>query len=331
MQPISQRDSEDENDPNLSENRDISGWAKFCNCFGLACCYSEDTYTHKPIAEVVQDDQRVCTDVPCLLALLAIFISQFVLIIYADAKGADPRLIVYGTDYQGKVCDDSNKDGHLAAWSDLLTTYKVRVCLDNCDLTETDDQIVTPYTSKKIFGSWCIPTNDWLQEQAETKYKFNSAKESMQRGIADLDTTKWLIFISTILCVILSFIYIYLISYIARIVIWLSIVLIFIGGIIAGIWFIIAGKKDIKENETKDMGKAELAFGIILFIILFIMFLILLWLKKRIELAFDMLHEASRAVKDMKTTVLFPLYYSIFVMDYFALGILLTIYLFSVQ
>ena len=86
---VSTRDDDSDEDRRLNGNEDTSCWTKCCMFFGIACCVDEDAYSHKKLAEVIQDDQRTCTDVPCLLVLIAVFISQLVLISYASDKGAD--------------------------------------------------------------------------------------------------------------------------------------------------------------------------------------------------------------------------------------------------
>lgn len=60
----------------------------------------ENAFKHKTLAEVVQNKDRQCTDIPCCLGLLAVFISQFVLIWYAASNGARPELLYKGYDYK---------------------------------------------------------------------------------------------------------------------------------------------------------------------------------------------------------------------------------------
>ena len=63
---------------------------KFCDMVGVGCCIDEDEFKKRPLAEITQNDNRHCTDVPCLLAMIIVFIFEFYLIIYASGEGADP-------------------------------------------------------------------------------------------------------------------------------------------------------------------------------------------------------------------------------------------------
>ena len=64
---------------------------KLCDAIGIGCCIDEDNFKKAPLAEVTQNKDRHCTDVPCLFILLFAIVSQVYLVIYAGKEGADPE------------------------------------------------------------------------------------------------------------------------------------------------------------------------------------------------------------------------------------------------
>ena len=94
---------------NKNKDNDDGSCFRTCSDYtGIGCCISEDDYKKRRLAEVVQNEDRHCTDLPCLLLLIVVFIIQIVLIAYADDNGADPNTLLHGYDYNGNWCDDDN-------------------------------------------------------------------------------------------------------------------------------------------------------------------------------------------------------------------------------
>ena len=104
------------------ENYEEGCCSKFATTTGLCCFMSANEYKHNPLAEVVQNDKRRCTDLPCCIILILCLISELVLIIYADVNGASPSLLMHGYDSRvqtldaqkytdAQLCDSSNPGG----------------------------------------------------------------------------------------------------------------------------------------------------------------------------------------------------------------------------
>ena len=115
----------------MSQNEKEDGCCtKFATTSGLCCFMNPNDYKHKPLAEVVQNDRRRCTDLPCCLILLFGIISEIYLIIYSTNNGAEPKLLMYGYDSRilddtaskPMICDEDNSNGHYAIWPDLFHT-----------------------------------------------------------------------------------------------------------------------------------------------------------------------------------------------------------------
>ncbi|ETO10074.1 hypothetical protein RFI_27302, partial [Reticulomyxa filosa] len=260
-----------------------SWWEICCTWAGLGCCIPEDKWEKRPIAEVTQNKDRNCTDVPCLLILLGVLISQMVLIIYASSNGANPEYLVHGTDYQGNLCESGNNDGKFVAWPALETSYNIRICVTDCNYTSdstknNQTKMINNYPSSSFLNGWCIPDESYVDDNA-TSYSFNSDTESLNRAIGDLDTAKWLIFGSAFIAIAIAFVYIKFISCLGRCLVILSIIGILVGGLFVGVWLIKDGANNASDPETENIGKAEIAFGVIVFVLWFCFFLALFWMR----------------------------------------------------
>ena len=126
---------------------------KFWDTMGVGCCIDEDSFKKAPLAEVTQNKDRHCTDVPCIFVLLLVILAQVYLVIHAERKGADPEYLLRGWDYKGNLCKKGYSDGEYNAWVDVKTSYKVRICVHDCSATQTDPKIITKYESKKCMCS----------------------------------------------------------------------------------------------------------------------------------------------------------------------------------
>lgn len=91
------------------------------------------------------------------------------------------------------------------------------------------------------------------------------------------------------------------------------------------------GTENIKDDNTETTGKWEVGCGVALVIILVLLLLSMMWCRKRISLAIEMLHEAGHAIRDMKFTVFFPPIYSIVAMLYMAFWVAVALYIYSVK
>ena len=309
------------------------------DCSGVGCCISEDDFKKRQLSEVVQNKERNCTDVPCLLAMIVVFGLQIYLISYAADNGADPDSLLHGYDYQGKWCNENHADGELNAWVNPQESFTLRICVESCKQTyldddanmtvyEVDDRIVHPYDSEAFLDAYCIPKDF---DDFDAFERFGDYGEAMQRGISDIDTAKWMILICAFLTMFFGFIYLRVIEWIGGIIIWTTIIAFFIGGII-GAWLLISdGIDNYNSDSSSDTARWELAVGILIIIILLCLFCAMFWLKKRIDLALVMLDQAGDCIIDMKGLLVFPIAYSFPVMLYMAFWIWVALYIYSAK
>ena len=54
---------------------------------------------------------RKCTDILFLLIFIAFWIAMLVLGFYGVGTG-NPKILLFGTDYRGEVCDSGNNTGY---------------------------------------------------------------------------------------------------------------------------------------------------------------------------------------------------------------------------
>eukprot|EP01083_Nonionella_stella_P053656 141843_1 len=312
---------------------------KNSNRIGVCCFMDEDAFKHKPLAEVVQNSDRQCTDVPCCLGLLAAFISQFVLIGYAMGQGANPSLLMRGYDFRGNLCEPGYEDGAITAWPALAHSEikplptNLMICVDSC--TQTTKQGDSPlmvggdyYSSYTFLNEWCIPSNP---SNFSSYSHFSSSQAEYERAVADISITKWLILASSFVGIVLAFIYLRLVACVGRLLIWLTILVVSVGGIMLAVLLLQTGIKDSESASTDDMGKVEIILGGVLLLIVVMIWLSLWFIRKRIKSAIEMLHEASHCINDMKSTLIFPCIYSLVGLIYLTFWIFILLYIYSVQ
>ena len=182
-----------------------------------------------------------------------------------------------------------------------------------------------PYESVSFMASYCLPSTDTLPDS------FDTGSESYSRAIGDLQTAGWLIFIMSLVSILVSFLYLKIISIAGRLLIVMTILTVLVGGITSS-WLLIEGGIDNMDNsETETVGKVELVIGIVL-AVLGVVFILALWFMRRnIELVIEMLNEASYAIRDRKWTLMFPIAVSFIAIGFMAIWILEALFIYSVK
>ncbi|XP_076436221.1 choline transporter-like protein 2 [Babylonia areolata] len=152
---------------------------------------------------------------------------------------------------------------------------------------------------------------------------FYEAKEFVELLYKDLVASWWMMLVGVGMAVILCMIWIVLMRWIAGIMVWITVGLVFaLLGV--GIYFSYSEYYELKSlNATAEFGIAEafalnfsyylslketwLAFGCTLSTVFVILLLIFIFLVKRICIAIELIKEASRAVGNMFSTLLWPI------------------------
>jgi choline transporter-like protein 2/4/5 len=198
--------------------------------------------------------------------------------------------------------------------------------------TELIIQVVSKQCSSFVYSSQpilqrCVPTNpiplETLVSAAQT-YGGNetvpgtgvSANEIMNSGrtvtmqvVADLVTSKWIIVGSTFASVVVCFVYIILLRYFARVMVWATILLTnaVLGAL--GVWLYFyfrdfeAYYYAIEESLRTDMQTWELrgilAALCVVGLMFVVIFLVSVFLRKRIAIAIEITREAAKAIGSM--------------------------------
>ena len=132
-----------------------------------------------------------------------------------------------------------------------------------------------------VLDAWCIPKPSELSRlHIDTeKFEFDSAESTYDRAISDLEKAKWVILASALMAIVIGLFYLKLVECIARIMVWLTILCIFVGGGFASFYMIKNGKEHMDNDETKHTGKLEFGIGIALGVVILIAAFSMLWLR----------------------------------------------------
>ncbi|CAH0553591.1 unnamed protein product [Brassicogethes aeneus] len=136
---------------------------------------------------------------------------------------------------------------------------------------------------------------------------FSDAEQVGQVIVKDVINSWWKILIGIGVAVFVCLLYIFMLRFIAGIMVWLSILGV-IALLVAGVYFSHHEWKRIpslKENETKK--RLYMASLVICSVILAIVLLVILFLRKRIVLAIALIKEGSKAVSSVTSVLVFPI------------------------
>lgn len=222
--------------------------------------YLKEIKFDKSIAQSPVEKPRKCTDMLCCLIFGCAFIGMFVASIYGYMVG-QPWKLIAPIDADGRICGYYNENGvdmteykHLYfgdihnALSPLglstISMFDYGVCVKECpkEATEAVECIVTkevqdcngvpkPEDSYATYDvlSYCIPDYDTLPESLKAQYSVltDSVSDTSLGGLlTEVMTAKGVIFISLIVCLLVTFLYIFLMHYCAFWLSWISVGLI---------------------------------------------------------------------------------------------------------
>lgn len=294
------------------------------------CCRTEPKSGIR-VAGIQQ--KRGCTDVIFLLLFVISWIAIIIIISKAGEAGADPNRIVRGVNLQGQICgkDSGVKDKPLAAWPNPLY-YEYQICVSSCNETHnplsTEMSILYPSTE---FLYYCIPGTValWNSTLLDMSGEFDAAATAAQNAFADLFTAWVIILVSPIIALVMSFLVVNILRRVAGFLVFVLIMLVLAGFIIAGAALMQAAS-EADASISPERAKALKALGIICFVIAGIFFVVCLSLRRRILIAIGVVEVAGAALDDMKSLLLFPLIPFFIALCYFAFWIFVALYLFSV-
>ncbi|XP_006823430.1 choline transporter-like protein 2 [Saccoglossus kowalevskii] len=184
-----------------------------------------------------------------------------------------------------------------------------------------------------------ISLDDLEAAQIALAYYIN-ARAIADKVFDDITETWTFLIGGAVIGMLISFIFIVLMRWIAGIVVWLIIILLFLL-LALGIYLCYTEYAELASVDTSsiefefttnltsylDMKETWLAFTIILGVVLAILILIVIFLFKRIRLAIALIKEGSRAVSSCMFTLLWPVIPFLLEVALFAFWIVLAVYL----
>ncbi|XP_015380272.1 PREDICTED: choline transporter-like protein 1 [Diuraphis noxia] len=259
---------------------------------------------------------RSCTDCSFLVLFLFVLLSVFGLVIYCTLNG-DVNRLFYGFDECGDICGFKNKnpDPKFCTGKDMTSKpflkidapiYKVadlkyvkRECVERC----------SDYKDYQEFLHRCIPKgNETVINNILTNSSIGSLFQEMTQ---DLQHTKWDIIYLCIFAFILSLVIVFLIRFVAAIVVWFVLIGVVVVSISASIFFWITWKQksdsEIKDQVSQRDVNTYFAFALITTISTIIILLIIVAMRSRIALVVQLFKESGKAIQSMPLLLLQPM------------------------
>jgi len=278
-----------------------------------------------------------------LIAQMALFYEAIV------TEGADPRWLIYYSDLNGDLCAPSFSDefesmfnlstgGNFAAWPDIRM-YDIRICVESCDDTLTDQRIVTPplnadideveieidvdgisvdisgYATLNVLDALCIPdpefAADIISDMLDADYSdfedhFDTLSDLFSLAVADIETA-WLLFVvCAVSALIVSMFWGWLIRKIGEIIIWVSIICTLLGVALVA-YCLVTYSEYAYLFGYGTIGDIMYYAGYTLAVLdgMFALAVCSLW--SRIRLAIKLAQETTRALHDVWTLFFYPL------------------------
>jgi len=269
---------------------------------------------------------RPVTDWFGLLLLVAGFVALVVVSVQASAAGGHPDKILRGTNMQGQVCGNDLPDQPYLAWPNPTDPEAVnfRTCVSDCSQTNNQNNkfMARFYESTPQFY-YCVPT---IPSSVVNSF----IKDEMGQGakiVSDLSVASNLIYGMTAGACVVSFFMLWFIRHCAKYVFWLSCFLA-IAGATAGGWCLL--QQGQRDTTKSNMSQLLTWTGIAILAATGIFVAILCFLRKQLQIALEIVKEAAKAISDLKSLIIFPVFPALAAVGYFVLIGYVALNLFSV-
>jgi solute carrier family 44 (choline transporter-like protein), member 2/4/5 len=300
--------------------------------------YLNEIKFDKDIAKSPVDKPRNCTDMLCCIVFTVTLVSMFFCSILGYVTGA-PWKLVAPIDGDNRICGYTpGTEGytHLyianiddaATPSNVHNVFEYGVCVKECPTEKGQAIECVPtteiksctipadeqYTTYEVF-SYCIPNYDSLPE--DTKKNWDTlqtavAGSSFGDFFADIMTSKWVICISVLICVLITFIYIVLMHYCAFWLSWISVGLIQIALVAIGYFAFDYRRDQISENaayEEESMATYLQIITWLSWIMAAIYYIVIICSFQSLRVAVAVIQTASSFVADSKRLIFVPVLY----------------------
>lgn len=186
-------------------------------------------------------------------------------------------------------------------------------------------------------------TVDFVQKAIGTLARFLSIREVGEKLFSDFRRSWKYIVAGLAISAIISLIWIVLMRWISGIMVWLSIVIVLVFSVFACYY---STRKYIQLKGVASSSSANfritlnlksylalrdtwLAFAIVAGVVFVILFLVIIFLRKRIKIAIALIKEASKAVGSMLTCLIFPVLPYFLMVAFFAFWVAVALYIAS--
>jgi len=299
-----------------------------CKRLGCGCKEHKDEERFESVTEI----NRSCTDIPCI-GIFGAFFGAMVFYVWmtAFAEG-DPDRLIRGVNHAGKICGKSVGVDNLpyAFWPDL-GSFRFKVCTDDCyKATFTDYQTNhinipdtgnAPYESELYLDKYCVPDMDNLEIEG-----FNDEDNSAQRSIGDFNLAMPVFGAAIAIAFVMSFLFVWLMKVCIKAFVWGVVALILFCGL--ALSYVLYASKD-DENLSDKESKMRLYAAAAIAVCTFIFFCIIVFARKRIMIAIEVIKSAGRAFGDMPFMVFFPIGPIFAAIAFFWAWVFAAVYIFS--
>lgn len=293
-----------------------------------ACC-EEDGKKATFVFQRYKDRPTCCTDLLFFAAFCALWVVVLSLLAATIEEG-DPYKLVYGVDHKGRICgvDDGVEELELAMWPSYQE-YEIKKCVASCDETQSSTYMVSTYTSKK-FTKYCIPWELNGGVSVSLSGDFDSYASAATQAIGDLWTCWATILVSPLGSMILAYMFLTFLEYCTKCLVWVVLICMMSGGGM-GSAVLLSYAYDYAGTNTGTRADALMGLGYTCAVLSAVFVLIILVLRKQINIAAEVIAQSASAIADMKAIPFFPLFPLFLGLCYFAFWIVGALYIFSVS
>jgi len=311
-----------------SDNEDVGQCTKCCYRLGCDCC--SGGHDMGELLQVRENKDRACTDMlMCFIFLIAIIGEIYIACWCAQVKGADPQGLLMAYDYEGNKCEG---DTPYVVWPDV-ESWNFRVCASDCSETKPGGSIpmvtcgdgTQGYESELWLDLYCFPTADVVIDQIS-----GNGLDSFNTALGDLYKAQYAVASSIGIALVVCFAYIGWLRCCGECFIWTCLALVGVGGAFIGAALIYKAN-DVKDSIGSQGADAMYWTGVIALILDLLFIITMCCLRKRIELAVELVGEASRALGALVWLIFFPFLHLVLLIGFFTFWIIVLMYIFSVN
>lgn len=259
------------------------------------------------------DTQRKCTDIVWIFVFLAA-LGGFAYSVHIGIEDGDIRRLTHLVDYEGNLCGTSGRGQFLYFCTENSVALDLhhQICVETCP-TGPNMQMTCPgssqvsqagYLSHPVAGVFCMPDQGVLLNQAEKLFDQNQLISTL-RGITQFYNEPEPVIIAVVLASLLSFGYLFLISWCAKVLVWIGLtIMALVPGSFGGYMIY----QSSKSGATLSTGNQEhdLYIGIACCALSLLFICVVVASAKSIQKAIEAIEEASLCILQMPVLVMQP-------------------------